>query len=335
MLHASTQRLIAKICELSANNEIPWRESENGRCAFETEGYVIEIAAAPPEVRLLQSSGKELERADEATLSATPWPGPEGGSFSVQVANMATAARRIANGTERAIDSILSSLTGNGLAWPGAAPPKAQTQTFSHDGGPESEAAMAAAVADMAERLKHNESAAPAPIATTSSDQPQEEGRERYEIIEEPTVASEASPAPALALAAAYEHQDYLVTPGSEIEPQPSSAAANGQFSPLSRPSVLSSSLLGSPSTPADAVLELPSGGTIAVMSPRNGGDHSTQPVSRAVTAPTKVTAAGLLLVGRPKQSFDIPAAPPIVKSAEAEDDAARPPVNNVYKPWG
>lgn len=147
MLHASTQTLILKLCELTARGDIAWRE-DAGVFTFDTEGYVVELSETPLRLRLLQEDGRELERAESADLAAASHNGL---AFAEHVTMMIAEARRHARGTERAIAKILTSLS---------APPKPEpTQpVYSTRGGPESEAAMAAAVADMAARLS-----APAP----------------------------------------------------------------------------------------------------------------------------------------------------------------------------
>src|SRR5215475_5377102 len=109
MLHASTQQLIRKICELTESGDIVWKEAPEGRCRFETEGYQIEVAEEPPLVRLLSPEGRELEKAEAADL-ALAWPGGDG-TFATHVGDMARRAHRVARGAEKAISKILSSLS--------------------------------------------------------------------------------------------------------------------------------------------------------------------------------------------------------------------------------
>lgn len=159
MLHASTRNLIIKLCDLTEQGDIPWREGKSGAVEFETEGYVVEVAGAPPGLRVLKTEGDELEHASAETLAAVTWPEGDD-TFADRVAAMAGRAQRIARGTEHAISRILSSLS---------APPKAalvdaeDDPTGLDDSGVESEAAMAAAVADMALRLKRTPLDEPAP----------------------------------------------------------------------------------------------------------------------------------------------------------------------------
>jgi hypothetical protein len=104
MLHSSTQKLIHKLCDFTASGAIAWKEDERGRVVFETEGYLVEVEADPPGVRLLHADGSE------ADLAATPWPDGNG-NYATHVADMARRANRIARGAEQAISKILSSLS--------------------------------------------------------------------------------------------------------------------------------------------------------------------------------------------------------------------------------
>lgn len=169
MLHASTQKLILKLCDLTERGEAPWREGEGDASWFETEGYRIEVRPEPPAVRVLQAGGREVESADAVQLSSAAYPSEPGKTYADRVRSMALEARRIARGAEKAISTILSALSN---------PPAAEPEPphFSSAGGAESEAAMAAAVADMAMRLKQQplEEAAsppsPAPLPVDVSD---------------------------------------------------------------------------------------------------------------------------------------------------------------------
>lgn len=142
MLHASTQQLIRKLCELTDAGAINWKEGKGQISLFETEGYVVEIQPEPPSVRLLRSDGPELESADAADL-ATPW-GENEGTFADHVADMARRANRYARGAETAIAKILSSLS---------APPKKPAE-------PEPAALAFAAIQKPAPTFHVNESAA-------------------------------------------------------------------------------------------------------------------------------------------------------------------------------
>ena len=110
MLHPSTQQLIRKLCELTETGHIAWKEGERQCSLFESEGYIVEVEAEPPTLRLLRGDGRELERANPADLAATAWP-DGGGTYATHVTDLATKAHRIARGAEAAIARILSSLS--------------------------------------------------------------------------------------------------------------------------------------------------------------------------------------------------------------------------------
>lgn len=110
MLHASTQQLIRKLYELTSAGSLAWTEGPQESARLETEGYVVEIAAAPPALRLLRADGRELETATSADLAAVAWPSGDG-TYATRVTEMAGRARRIALGAEQAIATILSSLS--------------------------------------------------------------------------------------------------------------------------------------------------------------------------------------------------------------------------------
>jgi hypothetical protein len=110
MLHASTQQLIRKLYELTSAGSLAWTEGPNGTTRLETEGYVVEIAAAPPALRLLRGDGRELETATPEDLADVAWPSGDG-TYATRVTEMAGRARRIAVGAEQAIATILSSLS--------------------------------------------------------------------------------------------------------------------------------------------------------------------------------------------------------------------------------
>jgi hypothetical protein len=120
MLHASTQKLIVKLCELTEAGHIAWTHGEGRTCTFETEGYLVEVQAQPPRLRLLHVDGRELERADETDLASQPSPDGES-TFAALIALLAARADRVARGAEFAISRILSSLS---------APPKAEPFSY-------------------------------------------------------------------------------------------------------------------------------------------------------------------------------------------------------------
>jgi len=110
MLHPSTQQLIRKLYELTSAGSLSWTEGVGDASRLETEGYVVEITASPPALRLLRADGRELETATTEDLASVAWPSGDGG-YATRVAEMAGRARRIALGAEKAIAAILSSLS--------------------------------------------------------------------------------------------------------------------------------------------------------------------------------------------------------------------------------
>ncbi len=110
MLHASTQQLIRKLHELTSAGSLAWTEGDRETSRLETEGYVVEIMASPPALRLLRADGRELETATADDLAAVAWPSGDG-TYATRVTEMAARARRIARGAEQAIATILSSLS--------------------------------------------------------------------------------------------------------------------------------------------------------------------------------------------------------------------------------
>jgi hypothetical protein len=243
MLHVSTQKLIIKLCELTAAGSIAWKENDDRRLLFETEGYLVEIEERPPHLRLLQSDGRELERADEAELAAQPWPDGNG-TFATHLADMAARAHRVARGTDLAISRILSSLS---------APPRKAPESEPSPAAPEfsstaSDAILASVTAEPApppaphsmpdpvpqpveadtaiERVLAVQPAAepvvkPEPIAET-----QPEPEPEPVILEAETVAIVAEPDPGAAKIAEPTEEPFL-EPEPEREPPPAERPAS------------------------------------------------------------------------------------------------------------
>ena len=182
MLHPSTQQLIRKLCELTDSGAIEWKEGDNQRSFFETEGYVVEIHDDPPGIRLLRDDGHELEAANADDLSA-PW-GEGDGTYATHVADMARRAGRIARGAETAIAKILSSLS---------APPKKQPE-------PELEpepAALAFAAVSQKPTYSVSASESAAAIAAVSADLESQ----RRKVAEDPPLSHTPPEAPVVIVA--------------------------------------------------------------------------------------------------------------------------------------
>lgn len=193
MLHPSTQQLIRKLCELTDAGHIAWKEGERQCSRFDSEGYLVEIEAEPPTLRLLRADGRELERADAADLAAAAWPDGQG-TYATHVSAMAEKAHRVARGAEAAIARILSSLS---------APPKQQAEP---------------APAPIAQSAPQ-----PAPSPPHAAPQPQPAPVETAK----PVAAAAASPPEAIApIAQAKPSFGAVKSFAKPAEPQPAPAAA-------------------------------------------------------------------------------------------------------------
>ncbi len=147
MLHASTQALILKLCEMTATGEIAWRRADDECSVFETEGYLVEVREDPPRVRVLTADGRELERASASELDQAPVS--EGGvPLSDEVMRMAAFARRTSIGPATVAPKIVIEPAVSESAKP-------VERRFTRDGF-ETEAAWASAMADMALQQMHD-----------------------------------------------------------------------------------------------------------------------------------------------------------------------------------
>lgn len=110
MLHPTTQQLIRKLYELTATGGLGWQPAEDNASRLETEGYVVEITAQPPLMRLLRDDGRELERAGTEALAAVPWPSGDG-TYATRIAEMADRARGFATSGKPANTPAMSALS--------------------------------------------------------------------------------------------------------------------------------------------------------------------------------------------------------------------------------
>ena len=111
MLHPSTQKLIDRLAEMTAQKKIDWAEAdENGGVVYATEGYEVILTANPPHVSLTTEKGRLLEEAAESALSDTPHD--EHGDYAELIRKVTGEAARVARGTEAAIDALLAGLDG-------------------------------------------------------------------------------------------------------------------------------------------------------------------------------------------------------------------------------
>lgn len=110
MLHASTQQLIRTLRELTEAGSLAWKVGDQETSRLETEGYIVEVAPAPPSLRLLRADGRELETATADELAAVAWPDGSG-TYAIHVAAMAARANHIARGAEQPAATVMSSIS--------------------------------------------------------------------------------------------------------------------------------------------------------------------------------------------------------------------------------
>jgi hypothetical protein len=228
---------------------------------------------------------------------------------------MATQAKRLARGTDHAISRILSSLSAPSVA--SAAKIEApEEHPLSTAGGPESEASMAAAVADMAIRLNQ-----------TPPEEPSEIPPPVIEVAEITPMATIAETSQAeLATEAAPTETVVEATPepAAETEPTPPLRAPVEHFK-------RSAETFGRTRSFAIA------GRT----------HHRPSPEARPVSSLGKITASGLIVPGRSgaaQQELETPppAPEPIVSSPPQPEDLKTATVKpmpaptspDAYKPW-
>jgi hypothetical protein len=110
MLHPSTQQLICKLHELTQAGSLAWTIGDCDALRLWTEGYVVEIEAAPTTFRLLRDDGRVLETATSDILASTNLPDGSG-SYAERVQDLAAHAHRIATGRESATSAVMSALS--------------------------------------------------------------------------------------------------------------------------------------------------------------------------------------------------------------------------------
>ncbi len=370
MLHASTQQLIRKLCELTEEGAIAWKEGDAGASVFETEGYLVEVREAPPGVRLLRQDGRELERADAADLAA-PWPGGEG-TYASSVAVMANHAGRIARGAETAIAKILSSLSAPPKK---AAEPEPEPAALAFDPpairapSPEGATAIAAVSANLdAQRslpaidppVSHT---LPEPAPVTLAPET-ETAIDRVLAVQpapqpDPVIRGEPAPAPIVTLAAEPELQ-------SEPEPEPASATPPILIDPgvveaaPSQPELAPAASQAAiepepaPEPPVVAAEPPPAPASLPHRGPKAGfgaidGFTRTPLAPPPPPEPSKVTSTGLLMRGfsaRTSQTVEPSIARDYMRSASPEpqpkpapgpEKQLEPAAANgadIYKPW-
>jgi hypothetical protein len=308
MLHASTRKLIVKIAELTETGAIAWKEGEGARpCSvFESEGYLIEVTADPPTLRVMQADGREIERADATDLAGEQWPGG-GGTFAAQVAAMAERAHRVARGAEAAISRILSSLS---------APPQRAPEPEPFPAAPEFEATTPARPVVASHAIESE-----AALAAISAD-----------------MDSMRKPAPPEPLPQSHSEPEEAPAPAPH-RPLGLSALLRSTAAPAPRPSPpLESQRPVSAPAPSPGQQPRPAfGETISF-----NRAPSTPAAQAEASGPAKVTSGGLLITGisavtrQTIRGESAPEPPRPAPTPEPKAEPLRQPATGpgVYKPW-
>lgn len=108
MIHPSTRKLIDRLHERTLEDRVAWTEGEDGAIQFETSEYKLVIFAESKEMKLTDSSGKELEYVDQSELAELA--NEDGTSYTDIADEIYVEGLRIAKGTKRAIDKIMAGL---------------------------------------------------------------------------------------------------------------------------------------------------------------------------------------------------------------------------------
>ncbi len=112
MLHSSTKKLIDKLGEMTRKRRIGWAETDDGRLAYQTEGYSVILGGEPQSMQLLSREGKLLEEVSAEEIAESR--NDDGTPYQQAFAEMHREAARQARGTETAIDTVLAGLDLDG-----------------------------------------------------------------------------------------------------------------------------------------------------------------------------------------------------------------------------
>ena len=110
-MHELTQRLIDRTHARTLSNQIDWTEGPGKNAfAFEADGYqvVVEATASTASIRIADAEGRVLEALDEEDLAQVTAPG--GADYEAIVRDIHQNARRVALGTDDAIERILRAM---------------------------------------------------------------------------------------------------------------------------------------------------------------------------------------------------------------------------------
>jgi hypothetical protein len=110
-MHELTQRLIERVHAQTLSGQLEWTEgSGRNTFAFEADGFhvVVEATANTASITIADGDGRELETLDEEELSAVT--SSSGRDFETLVREIHQNARRVALGTDDAIERILKAI---------------------------------------------------------------------------------------------------------------------------------------------------------------------------------------------------------------------------------
>ncbi|MCG8443512.1 MAG: hypothetical protein MI723_17040, partial [Caulobacterales bacterium] len=111
MIHDLTKRLIDRIQARTEAGEVEWSEGPvKNSYAFEADGYQICLEASSSSIALViaDGDGRELETLGEEELSSTS--NGRGVDYETVVRDIHHRARRVALGTDDAIEAILRAM---------------------------------------------------------------------------------------------------------------------------------------------------------------------------------------------------------------------------------
>lgn len=168
MLHPSTKKLIDKLAEMTRKRRIGWAETEDGRLAYQTEGYSVILGGEPQSVQLLSRDGKLLEEVSGEEIAETQ--ADDGTPYQQAFSEMYREAARQARGTETAIDTVLAGLDLDGDGIPDVPAPEdgdEAGETLPEDTVDESWQGPAADAGEFASDTAHTPAADGAPEPNT------------------------------------------------------------------------------------------------------------------------------------------------------------------------
>ena len=110
-MHELTQKLIDRTHARTVAGQIDWVEGPGKNAyAFDADNYQVVVEATPStaSIRITDTEGRELETLDAEDLAAIRAPG--GADYEQIVREIHQSARRVALGTDEAIERILRTL---------------------------------------------------------------------------------------------------------------------------------------------------------------------------------------------------------------------------------